>query len=205
MVLEKEGPCLSIKAGPELNIYIAAVEEDFKYLRLLVPNASTKWLVWLVSISVWFRFDIQLMFREFCILQHEYINKHKFAVKHLQLEHTFCKVFVQPSEVMLWLSQALDLWAMGVTLYCFVFGKASVHFLCYTISEGWHGPVRWKLLSCLDVAAVQFIYINEYTVCLKPITVLVFLARKLWHNFFCFSSLATSVPIYWWEHIGFAQ
>lgn len=42
MVLVKEGPCLSIKAGPELNILIAAVEEAFKYLRQLVPNAWTK-------------------------------------------------------------------------------------------------------------------------------------------------------------------
>lgn len=37
----------------------------------------------------------------------------------------------QPSKVILCLSQALDLWAMGVTLYCFVFGKASVHSLLH--------------------------------------------------------------------------
>lgn len=28
--------------------------------------------------------------------------------------------------------KALDLWAMGVTLYCFVFGKVSLHIFCNT-------------------------------------------------------------------------
>lgn len=36
------------------------------------------------------------------------------------------------------LLKALDVWAMGVTLYCFVFGKASVQifFLCHFITSG---------------------------------------------------------------------
>lgn len=166
MVLVKEGPCLSIKARPELNILIAAVEEAFKYLRQLVPNAWTKWLVWLVSFSVWFKFDIQLTFREVCILQHKYINENKFAAKHLQFEHTLCSSITGLKVCSTLWSNALTLPGSGPVghgrhplLFCLREGKCAFSLLHNQRRLTWACQTETIVLSW---CGSQFIYINEY-------------------------------------------
>lgn len=128
--------------------------------------------------------------------------------------------------------KALDLWAMGVTLYCFVFGKASSHFLCSTKvnSEGLD-ECLFHIFSCLleapscTVVRTLSITIFMFSYCSVPVAwfiwiyawsrlLLLFLlvvlrdAYFLWHsnNSLCLACVfPPAVPIYWWVHIGFAQ